>query len=207
MRPRGSEFSVIGKHPERAAIELALARGVRTRKIAKRYGISIDSIYRYRKRLRAEQPEVFRALGAANWRVTPEELEALRLESSDGWLKQLRAQFDKLVVAQDKCLEGGNYTVAAQLASQVHRALEMIGRAVGEIAQHSTTVNNNLIVSPQYWAVRTAIVQALALYPEARRAVLDALRRAEAQSPDGSDNVPLLALAPPAEPRGAVHVA
>jgi len=194
---RGSEQSTIAKHPQRAAIEGALAKGMTLARIAAHFKVSADALWRYKRRLRAEQPQIFRELAAANWRTTPEQLDQLRIETSDGWLKQLRAQYDKLVLAQDRCLESRNYGPAAVLAAQVNRALQLVGQAVGEVAAHSTTVNNNLIVSPQYWAVRTAIVRALADYPEARRAVLEALRRTES---DGGENAPPLALPARREP-------
>jgi hypothetical protein len=187
--------STIDQHPERAAIELGLARAVPLRVLSKRHRVSIDALYRHRQKMRRDQPQVFAALVAADWKVKPEELEALRLETSDGWLKQLRSQFDKLLRAQDLCLETGNFTVAAQLASQVHRALEMLGRAIGEIATHSVKVQQNIILAPGYWRARTAIVQALAPFPDARRAVLQALRGVETD--DGGAGDALAALPPP----------
>lgn len=183
-----SKRNQIDRHPDRAAIETGLARAVPLRKLEKRYGVSLDSLYRYRVKMRKEQPQIFAALVAADWKVKPEELEALRLETSDGWLKQLRAQFDKLVKAQDLCLEEGNFPIAAQLASQVHRALEMLGRAIGEIATHSLKIEQNIVLSPNYWRIRTAIVMALASYPEARRAVLAALHSVETD--DGGNATP-----------------
>ena len=184
--------STIDRHPDRAAIEAGLARSVPLRKLGKRYGVSIDALYRHRKRMRRERPQIFAALMAADWKVKPEELEALRLETSDGWLKQLRSQFDKLVRAQDLCLEEGNFPEAAQLASQVHRVLEMLGRAIGEIATHSLKIEQNIILAPGYWRIRTAIIQALADHPEARRAVLAALHGAETD--DGGKATPTLTL-------------
>jgi hypothetical protein len=187
-----SRRSAIDRHPDRAAIETGLARAVPLRKLEKRYSVSLDSLYRYRVKMRKEQPQIFAALVAADWKVKPEELEALRLETSDGWLKQLRSQFDKLVRAQDLCLEEGNFPIAAQLASQVHRALEMLGRAIGEIATHSLKIEQNIILAPGYWRIRTAIVMALVDFPEARRAVLAALHSTETD--DGGNGAPTLTL-------------
>jgi len=188
----------IDRHPDRAAIETGLARSVPLRKLEKQYGVSLDSLYRYRVKMRKERPHIFAALVAADWKVKPEELEALRLETSDGWLKQLRGQFDKLARAQDLCLEEGNFPIAAQLAAQVHKALEMIGRAIGEIATHSLKIEQNIILTPSYWRIRTAIVMALASHPEARRAVLAALHRVETD--DGGNATPTLTLPAIAEP-------
>ena len=53
----------------------------------------------------------------------------------------------------------------------------MIGRAVNELGGASVTnIQNNVVLSPAFWQVRSAILKALAPYPEARSAVLQALR-------------------------------
>jgi hypothetical protein len=77
--PRGT---TIETHPECAAIETALARGTPLRKIQARWGIHPSAACRHRQRMRLEQPETFRALAAADWKVKPEELEKLRTETS-----------------------------------------------------------------------------------------------------------------------------
>ena len=41
--------STIASHPDRAAIEAALARKVPYRKIGKRYGLTIDALFRYKR--------------------------------------------------------------------------------------------------------------------------------------------------------------
>src|SRR5947209_6470108 len=116
MSPHVRRPSTIDRHADRPAIEAALARAVPLRKLAAKYEVSIDALWRHRKRMRKEQPEIFQALAAADWRVKPEELEKLRTETADGWLNVLRSQTAKLIAAQDKNLDVGNDTVAAQLA-------------------------------------------------------------------------------------------
>jgi hypothetical protein len=186
-----SRPNTIERHPERAAIEAALARAVPLRKISKRYGVSIDAACRHRQKLRREQPEVFRALAAADWKVTPEELEKLRVETSDGYLKMLRSQVAKLIAAQDRLLEDGVDAQAASIAGQVARHLELVGKAIGQIgAASSITVTNNnaIVLNSGFWELRTKLIKALAPYPEARGAVLEALR--EAAFDDGQEQVP-----------------
>jgi transposase-like protein len=176
-----SRASTVSQHPERAAIEAALARGMALRKIAKRYGVSLDAAFRHRKKMRREQPELFQALAASDWRVKPEELEKLRVETSDGYLKILRSQVAKLIAAQDRCIEDGIDAQAASLAGQANRALELVGKAIGQIgAAGSITVTNNnaIILNAGFWELRTKLIRALAPYPEARSAVLEALREA-----------------------------
>jgi hypothetical protein len=169
--------TAIEAHPECAAIEADLARGVPLRAIHARWGISPPTACRHRQKMRREQPEVFQALAAADWKVRPDELEQLRTETADGFLKVVRTQVSKLVAAQDKNLEAGNDGTAAVLAAQVHKALDMLGRAVDQLgATSSTTITNNVVLSPAFWEIRTAILRALAPFPDARTAVLHALR-------------------------------
>jgi hypothetical protein len=80
-----SRQSTIEAHPGCAAVKAALARGTPLRLIQKRYGIHPSAACRHRQKMRAEQPEVFQALAAADWKVMPEELEKLRTETSEGW--------------------------------------------------------------------------------------------------------------------------
>jgi hypothetical protein len=206
-RRRLSSASTVGAHPQRPEIEAALARGTPLRTIARRYGVSTYAACRHRKRMRDEQPEVFAALVASTWKVTPEDLERLRVETSDGWLNQLRAQHAKLVAAQDQLFEAGNHSIASQVAAQVLKILEVIGRAVGEIGAHVNTVNNNIItMSGDYWKVRTTLIQALAPYPEAKADVLAALRAVEgAGREDTGTTLTLPTIAPGATVQEAAH--
>jgi len=79
---------------------------------------------------------------------------------------------------------------------EVRGILELMGRLVGEI-QNGNTIN--IIALPQWVAIRDAITGALAPYPEARTAVIQALsevgdgRVSEAWSVPGGGN--------PARPR------
>src|SRR3954453_13204732 len=152
--------STVEQQRERAAVEAALARNVPLRKISKRFSVSLDAAFRHRKKMRREQPEVFQALAAADWKVSPEELEKLRGETSDGYLKILRSQVAKLIAAQDRLLEDGVDAQAASTAGQVVRHLELVGKCINAIglAGSITTTNtqNNILRSAASWKVRTA---------------------------------------------------
>src|SRR3954447_16175394 len=144
--------SAIDKHPDKPAIEAALARGVALRKLEKRYDINFHALLRHRRKMRREQPEVFQALAAADWKVSPENLEKLRVETSDGYLKILRAQVAKLIAAQDRLLEDGVDAQAASIAGQVARHLELVGKAINAIGTASsiTNIQNNVVLSAEF---------------------------------------------------------
>jgi len=106
--------STIALHPDRSAIEAGLARRVALRKLAKRFGVTIDALHRYKKRLLKDAPEMFLAVQARDWKVKPEELEALRLETSEGWLANVRADLGKVLYYRDVCIADNDHQAAAQ---------------------------------------------------------------------------------------------
>jgi hypothetical protein len=191
-RPRTHNVGKVVGHPRQAAIEADLAKGIAARRILKRYatdgdGLSLHVLYRHARSMKVRHPKAFAAMKAEQWQIKPEELEKLRLETGQGWLLQLRTQLSKMILLQDGCLEDGDVTGATQASNQIAKLLEMIGRAVQELSSISTLnvtqTTNNLILSPAYHKVRGALTSALASHPEARAAVLAALRDIENESP------------------------
>lgn len=172
--------SKVDDHPRRAEIEVAIGRGVPLRKIGAQFGVSIQVLKRHKAKMKRDTPHALVAMAAQGWGVKPEELERLRVETSEGWLNQVRAHHSKCVAAFDRLLEAGNETIAMQASAQVLKSLAMLGQAVGEIAQHSTQVTNNFVLSPEFWRIRTALMRELRPYPEAHAAVQRALREVAA---------------------------
>jgi hypothetical protein len=106
-----------------------------------------------------------------------EELEALRTESSDGFLKALRALIAKITAACDRAIEEGNDRVASSYANNIINAMRLLSEVVKLIGDASTmNINNAIILTPAVWEIRSAILRALVPFPEARHAVLAALR-------------------------------
>ena len=105
-------------HRERAAIDLALARGVAVSALARRYDLGTDSIYRHRRGHVAE--------------------------------------------------ECGDSNMVCRVTGQLHQNLELTGKLLGDLGVGSTTVNN-VLVMPAYVEMRSALVNALADFPEARQ--------------------------------------
>jgi DNA repair ATPase RecN len=167
--------STIDNHADRPAIESGLARRVALRKLAKRYGVSIDALHRHKKKLLRDAPEMFLATQARDWKVKPEELEALRLETSEGWLANVRADLGKVFYFRDICIADDDHQAAAQWTGHARKYLEMIGHAAEQLKSHSVNIQNNFYNSPDYWLIQRAILEALADHPAARAAVLRAL--------------------------------
>jgi hypothetical protein len=168
--------STIASHPDRPAIEAGLARRVALRKLSKRYGVTIDALFRYKRRLLRDAPEMFIATQARDWgKVTAEELEALRLETSEGWLKNIRADLGKVLFYRDVCIAENDHQAAAAWTAHAVKYFKLIGEAAAQLQAHSINVTNNFFQSPDYWLFQSAILAALDNHPAARADVLRAL--------------------------------
>jgi len=167
--------STIDRHPDRPAIESGLARRVALRKLAKRFGVSIDALHRHKKKLLRDAPEMFLATQARDWKVKPEDLEALRLETSEGWLANIRADLGRVLYFRDICIAEDDHAAAAQWTGHARKYFEMIGHAAEQLKSHTVNVQNNFYNSPDYWLIQNAILAALADHPAARADVLRAL--------------------------------
>ena len=176
MAGRGHRCHVCS-HRERAAIDLALARGVSTYALAKRYGISDDSIGRHS---RNHLPPQLRAKLIAGPDLDID-LDQLRETESQSLLANLVAVRHRLFASLDVAEEAGDGNMISRLAGQLHRNLEIVGKLLGDLGIGSTTVNNVLVL-PAYIELRVGLVAALAPYPEARLAVAQVLHRLEAKS-------------------------
>lgn len=166
----------IDKHEQRNEIEAALAAGTPLQRIADRYGMSAATLCRHRQRMRQEQPELFEALVAKKWRVLPEEMNELRTEMSDGFLKKLYWRDAFLTNQELRAYEAENYGAGAQISGRVHKNLELIGQAVKQIGSDNIRIQQNILVMPEFHAYRAAIDRGLRHFPEARVAVLQELQ-------------------------------
>jgi hypothetical protein len=166
------------QHVDRAQIERDLAVGVPLRLLAKRYGLSKDALCRHRKKL---PPQLRAAMLAQSLR--PEvDLDKLRTVESEGLLSNLAAQRARLLLWQDSAASAEQFGVAAQIAAQINANLALTGRYLGELGVHHTVTSVSVLVSPQYLELRAALLRALQPYPDARRAVVDAIHRLESKA-------------------------
>jgi hypothetical protein len=164
------------KHRERAAIDLALARGVSPGALARRYGVGSDSLYRHS---RNHLPAQLRAKLIAGPDLDID-LERLRETESQSLLMNLVALRRRLFHSFDVAEENGDSHMVSRIAAQLHRNMELVGRLLGDLSVGHTTTN--ILIQPQYVELRVALVNALAGFPEARQAVATVLHRLENKS-------------------------
>lgn len=166
-------------HPDRASIELGLANKVPIRVLGKRYGLSSDSVWRHgQNHMSAELHGQLMTRG----RMTPQDLENLRITESEGVLQHLVAVRGRLYGLMDAATMQDDYRGAAAIGNQIGKNLETTAKLLGDIRTGTVNVTQNVLLLPEFHALRTTIMQALRQHPEARASVATALKQLE--SPD-----------------------
>src|SRR5215217_3462598 len=152
----------ICSHDARDAIEDAFIAGTPKTRIAAHYGVKEQAVrYHVREHLPALLALARDAERAARADTLLDRLEALQSRT-------------EAILAS---VEGADlYGVQLAAIREMRRNLELIGEVTKEINRTPTL---NLHLNPQYIAVRTAIVQAVDPYPEAREAISRAMLELE----------------------------
>jgi hypothetical protein len=195
--------SIIENHSDRGRIEHDIAAGVPGRVIARKYGLSRDSIQRHAKKM----PPQLRTAKYTGLLRAEGDLEKLRIEESEGLLAGLAQQRARLLLMQDMSIELADADMVGRMSAQIHRNLELVGKYLGEFASRSVQTNVSLLITPEYLTLRSALVQALRPFPDARAAVAAVLHRIEGDAAQrGSQAAPHMPPMIDATPvREAVH--
>lgn len=178
--PRGKRGpkSAVAEHPDRAAIEIALANGVGLKTLSARYGISTSALSHYRGKM---PPEL-----VASLRVRPiksdEELARIRETESRSLLDHLTYIRGRCYANADRCREIGHDDGERMAMAEAAKVSEKIARLLGELG---TVIRHDhrhihLAQSPEWHSIRTELVRALRPYPEAHAAAIEAMQQAEA---------------------------
>ncbi len=173
-------------HHARAQIELGVANKVSLRTLSQRYEVSKASIHRHGKN---HMSDALKARLFLRPKETDIDLEQLRITESEGLLQNLVAQRGRLYALADKAGELGDISGETKVHGQLSRNLELTGKLLGDLNTGTHNVTNNILVAPQYHEMRTALIQALKPFPEARKAVTAALQRMEAIEPPAIEHV------------------
>lgn len=150
----------ICSHPKRAEIESAIVEGVAYRRIAAQFSISETSLRRHKYHI------------ADSIKQSREAKEAAQSLDVVGQLKHTnKIALDILKESYD--LKA--YELTLKAIDRVQKQIELQAKLLGDIDMFHI----NIYVTPEWLAIRTLIVQALAPYPEARVAVATALAQME----------------------------
>ena len=179
-------------HRDRWRLELLRAGGASLGSLAKKFGISIDSVHRHWRDHVSDEAKASYLVGPADLARLAEKAAA----EGDSVLDYLKLCRTVLTAQLAVMSELNDARGAAFVAGQLTRTLETIAKITGEIGQlaGSLTINNNNIAvvnHPQFATVQATLLRALAPYPDARGAVVLALRGL-----DAGNDAPARAAAP-----------
>jgi hypothetical protein len=162
------------QHLERARIERLLAAGASIKGTARKFAINHHALRRHWiNHVSAEA----RAAYIAGAGATKDQLEAIVADESLALIDHYRIVRGGLYKGFGAASEIGDSNSLALLAGRLHENFRDCSRLTGEL-QHGPLLNiqNNVLVNPDYSKAIARIVSAVGPYPEAREAVIAALR-------------------------------
>lgn len=173
---------VVCNHVDRARMETLKAGGASFEAIAKKFdGVSKDQFWRHWTR---HVPAERRAELIGGPEIKIEQLAEKAAESGLGLLDSFAHMRARLFSSFDAACDVGDRSGQSMIAGRLLETLREMGKLTGEIRQISgggVTINNNVAVmnSPAVAEMQAVIIRALAPFPEARAAVVAALRGME----------------------------
>lgn len=167
-------------HVERARIERLLAAGASIKGTARKFDIDYHALRRHW--INHVSPEA-RAAYIAGAGATKDQLEAIVADESLALVDHYRITRGGLYRAFSAACEAGDGSGLAMLAGRLHENFRDCGRLTGELQRGPLlNIQNNVLVNPDYTKAIARIVSAVAPYPQAREAVIAALRDLDATS-------------------------
>jgi hypothetical protein len=162
------------KHLERARIERLLAAGASIKGTARKFAIDSHALRRHWiNHVSAEARSGYIAGAGAK----KDQLEAIVADESLALLDHYRIVRGGLYKGFGAATEVGDSNSLALLAGRLHENFRDCGRLTGELQRGPLlNIQNNVLVNPDYSRTIARIVSAVAPYPEAREAVIAALR-------------------------------
>ena len=146
-------------HKDREAIDAALVAAEPFRHIASRHSVTTTALQRHKAN------HLPGHLAQAQ--------EAEEIAQADDLLAQVQDLQRRALAILTKAERSGDLRVALQAIREARSNLELLARLLGELQEGQTV---NVLVMPEWMTIRTVIVGALAPYPGARLAVVEALR-------------------------------
>jgi len=161
-------------HLERMRIERFLAAGASIKGTARKFEIDYHALRRHWiNHVSAEA----RAAYIAGIGTTKDQLEEIVADESLALIDHYRIVRGALYKGFGAASELGDGNSLALLAARLHENFRDCGRLTGELQRGPLlNVQNNILVNPDYTKAIARIVNAVAPYPDAREAVIAALR-------------------------------
>src|SRR6516165_11659452 len=167
-------------HLERMRIERLLATGASIKGTARKFEIDYHALRRHWiNHVSVEE----RAAYIAGAGAIKDRLETVVADESLALIDHYRIVRGGLYKSFAAATEVGDSNSLALLAGRLHENFRDCGRLTGELQRGPLlNIQNNVLVNPDYTRAIARIVSAVAPYPEAREAVIAALRDLDAAS-------------------------
>jgi hypothetical protein len=176
------------RHSERWRLELLRAGGATLDSLAVKFGLHRDAIHRHWRDHVSPEMKASYLCGPAQLAELAEKAAA----EGDSVLDHLRMIRTVLTGQLAAMTEAGDGRGAAYVAGRLTATLETMARItgeIGELARNTININGNVAIvnSPEFAKVQAIMLRALAPFPDARGAVVSALRSMDADdAPPGS---------------------
>jgi hypothetical protein len=181
-RPKGSRTGRCQgcNHLERVRIERLLAAGASMKGTARKFAIDYHALRRHWINHVSTEARAAYIAGAG---ATKDQLEAIVADESLAIIDHYRIVRGGLYKGFGAASEIGDGNALALLAGRLHENLRDCARLTGELQRGPLlNIQNNVLVNPDYMKAIVRIVSAVAPYPEARAAVIMALRDLDSAS-------------------------
>ena len=165
-------------HLERVRIERLLAAGASLKGTARKFEIDYHALRRHWVNHVSAEARAAYIAGAG---ATKDQLETVVADESLALIDHYRIVRGALYKGFGAASEVGDGNSLALLAGRLHENFRDCGRLTGELQRGPLlNIQNNVLVNPDYTKAIARIVSAVAPYPEAREAVVAALRDLDA---------------------------
>jgi hypothetical protein len=169
-------------HVERTRIDYLIATGAPLKPLAPKFGLKASSLYNHARRHVSHEYRAAVRLGPFD---SEERLRQLCAEAGTSVVETLRAVNAGVSSRWLAAFEGGADDKFVSLTGQLRKNLELMARLTKELVpQPSVVTTNNIVLfeHPEYVQAIASIAEALRPFPEARQAVVSALRSFSAAS-------------------------
>ena len=168
------------RHPERYRIELMRASGVPYETLGAKFGLTKDMIWRHWRLHVSAETKSELICGPVQLAELAQRASAENLSLLD-YLALIRSRLLALFTAG---AEAGDKYGTSVVVGRLLQTLKFQARLSGELLEHAghgVNVTTNVLVvnSPEFARLQTTVISALSGYPDARRAVVEALRGIE----------------------------
>jgi hypothetical protein len=156
---------------------VALTAGVPRKAIAERFGVPVHSLKNHsRFHLTLTQ----RAAILSARKPSPLDPDQLAAQEGAGLLGGLVVQRTRLLSDADAARQCGDVTAAARAEAGVLANYGLVAKLVGKLTHKiDVTHNHNLMLSEDWLRLRSDLMTALRPFPDALRAVVEAVQRRE----------------------------